>query len=97
MSAPRSPALRDHYETLRAWATAQRGRDRGARPAGLALVLRRGLPAWLAAWATWLPAQTGTDELPGRLAPLPQVVSAPLPLISILATMVEQSQREEQR
>jgi hypothetical protein len=44
------------YEKLRSWVTEQRRSTGAGRPPGLALLLRRGLPATMAAWASWLPA-----------------------------------------
>lgn len=93
MSAPPPAVVVDRYEAARAWAT---GTAQGAgRPPGLALVLRRGLPAWLAAWETWLPAQAGADE------PLDVGTTSPTrpcahdhALAVVLATMVEHCRRD---
>jgi hypothetical protein len=54
--------LADRYEELRA-----RAMGHGAaadRAMGFALFIRRGMPAWMAAWAQCLPAVS--DELPKR-------------------------------
>jgi transposase len=49
------PQVSSAYEKLRAWAAEQRRTSDAGRPPGLALLLRRGLPATMAAWASWLP------------------------------------------
>lgn len=70
MSAP-SPtsATTERYEAARAWATGTT--ESGERPFGLALLLRRGVPAWLAAWETWLSPQAGTAMPPATTGTAP--------------------------
>ncbi len=94
MSAPPpTPATTEQYEAARAWATDAAGS--GGRPFGLALLLRRGLPAWLAAWETWLPVQVGTDEPPDvGMASLTGPGAHDHALAGVLATMVEHCRRD---
>lgn len=90
MSAPSPTVAREHYEAARAWA---RGTPEArGRPPGLAVLLRRGLPAWLAAWETWLPQQVGPPDQPGGDAVSPPE-SGTHALAVVLATMVEHCQR----
>jgi transposase len=50
------PQVSETYERLRAWVTEERPEEIArARPPGLALLQRRGLPAAMAAWDSWLP------------------------------------------
>ncbi len=76
--------MTDRYEELRAYAFG--GRLTGALPQGLALVLRRGLPAWLQAWQRCVP---------DRLAPAPQAPARSLvpDVALVLADMVLQTIR----
>jgi hypothetical protein len=86
---PDVAALTHHYEALRAWATAEAGPV--ARPPGLALALRLGLPGWLAARALWEPAA-------GTTAPPPSNGAAARGdrLAALLASMVERCQQEQE-
>lgn len=45
--------LAERYEEVRAYAV---GAVPGAAPRGLALLMRRGVPAWVGAWASCAPA-----------------------------------------
>ena len=85
-------ALTAAYEELRAWAG---GQPRpGPRPPGLALLLRGGVPAWLAA-ATARPP-TAVPSAPagvGHAAP----PTAAVELALVLATMVAACRPEVQR
>lgn len=80
-----------HYEALRIWMLD--GPLQGTRPAGLALVLRRGLPAWLEAAALWLPApERAMPALPARSDADTALTTAPV--VQVLATMVERYREE---
>lgn len=80
-----------HYEALRTWMLD--GPTGGTRPAGLALVLRRGLPAWLQEAALWLPApERATPALPARADAGTAPTTAPV--VQVLATMVERYRAE---
>ena len=80
-----------HYEALRAWMLD--GPLRGTRPAGLALVLRRGLPAWLDGAALWLPTpEPATSALTARADAGTTLTTAPV--VQVLATMVERYREE---
>jgi hypothetical protein len=73
------------YEELRAWAT---GRALpGPRPAGLAVLLRFGVPAWLAATAG-RPPPTGRSVPPGAGPAAGPPAPAVAALALVLATMV---------
>jgi len=85
--------MTERYEAARAWAIG--AAEGGGRPPGLALLLRRGLPAWLAAWETWLPVQVGTDEPSGVDTASPTGPGAHA-LAVVLATMVEHCRRDRQ-
>ena len=81
------------YEQLRAWAPARPGR---AAPPGLALLLRRGLPAWLMACH-----HVAADRRPiARVPPWPRPAAATrepppvMPRSPCLATMVAPVQQE---
>ncbi len=94
MSAPPPRcATTDRYEAARAWATGAAGS--AGRPFGLALLLRRGVPAWLAAWETWLPAQAGAETPPAtiRIA-LTESGAHAHAVAVVLATMVEHCRRD---
>ena len=84
-------ALTGAYEELRAWAG---GQPRpGPRPPGLALLLRRGVPAWLAVIAR---PQTAVPSVPagaGHAAPPAAIAELAL----VLATMVAACRPEVQR
>jgi hypothetical protein len=91
--APATPeaALAAAYEALRAWAGGQP--SPGARPVGLALLLRAGLPAWLAMAGAWpvsaVPGErAGADRAVGPLA-------ADADLTVVLAAMVAACRQEE--
>ncbi len=90
-----APAFTRHYEALRAWALAA---PPPPRPPGLALVLHRGLPTWLATWPAWHPPQRAPDSIVDPLA-ADRVASAARDrtLTQVLATMVERCQREGER
>lgn len=98
----RAPALiraaTERYEAARAWAT---GAPTGAGcPPGLALLMRRGLPVWLAAWETepWLCAlddASGSPSTPGA-SPARPGVGGDDALARVLATMVEQCRQGRQ-
>lgn len=94
MSAPPpTPATTECYEAARAWATG--GEGSRERLYGLALLVRRGVPAWLAAWETWLPTQAGTDTPPAMNSTAPPGSGAhDHALAVILATMVEHCRRD---
>jgi len=78
------------YEALRAWVLD--GPAPGTRPAGLALVLRRGLPTWLDAAALWLPALE--RPTPTFLARPDADAAATNLVVQVLATMVERYREE---
>ena len=91
--APAVPgaALTAAYEALRARAGGQP--SPGPRPAGLALLLRAGLPAWLAAAGAWpAPAGPGEPARAGRAAGPP---AASGDLTVVLAAMVAACRQEE--
>lgn len=93
MSTPSPVVVGDRYEAARAWATGTA--PQGGRPPGLALVLRRGLPAWLAAWETWLPAQAGAETPPATArAALTESGAHAHAVAVVLATMVEHCRRD---
>ena len=79
--------LTERYEELRAQAMGKSGM---AAPLGLALFLRRGMPAWLEAWSSCMPPET-----PGLAS-----VAKPLPdppcneVAVVLAGMILFSRRE---
>jgi hypothetical protein len=79
------------YESLRASALGQAA----ATPQGLALLVHRGMPAWLAAWAQCLP-QTAGPALPLRTdrgrAVLP---GGEQDLVRVLVSMALAGRREE--
>ncbi len=91
MSAPSPAPATERYEVARAWATGTA--EETGRPPGLALVLRHGLPAWLAAWETWLPTQAGADA-PLDVDPTAPPRSDAHALAVVLATMVEHCRRD---
>lgn len=79
------------YEALRTWMLD--GPLQGTRPAGLALVLRRGLPTWLQEAALWLPTpEPATSALPARADAGTALTTAPI--VQVLATMVERYREE---
>ncbi len=78
------------YELLRAWILD--GPTGGTRPTGLALVLRRGLPAWFQEAALWLPAPARATPPPPR--PNADTVPTAGPVVQVLATMVERYREE---
>ncbi len=96
MSAPPlTPVTTERYEAARAWATGAEVSE--GRPPGLALLLRRGVPAWLAAWETWLPAQAGTETPPATARTAPTGLGAHDHAVAVvLATMVEHCRRDQQ-
>lgn len=71
------------YETLRAWAV-----ERGAPAArdGLALLLRKGVAAWVEAWSE-LPAPGPRKALSEHLQPAPLPDGASAELVRLLAAM----------
>lgn len=81
------------YEQVRAWATGQA--VPGPRPAGLVVLLRRGLGGWLALAPTWLAV---TPEAPHPTQPVQTVAGTPAvtvdALAGILATMIAAGQQE---
>ena len=86
--------LCEHYEELRAQAT---GEYRCvATPRGLALLLRRGVPAWMLAWSDCAPVtgitapRSTNDKGNGLLDLLHSEVAA------LLVSMALQSQKEVQ-
>jgi hypothetical protein len=85
-------ALTAAYEELRAWAGGQP--RSGPRPPGLALLLRGGVPAWLAA-ATARPLAAVLSAPAGAGHAAPPAAVAELALV--LATMVAACHREVQR
>lgn len=96
-SAPRvadaadAAIVAEQYERVRAWALD--GPAAGARPAGLVVLLRRGLPAWLETAALWPPAPAASPA-PSRAAdaaPRPPTG----PLVQVLASMLEPHRRKE--
>jgi len=94
---PPTPATTECYEAARAWATGAEGSRE--RLYGLALLVRRGVPAWLAAWETWLPAQAGTATTPATDSTAPPRSGAhdhDHALAVVLATMVEHCRRDRQ-
>ena len=60
--------LTERYEELRAQAMGKSGM---AAPLGLALFLRRGMPAWLEAWSGCMPPETPGLEPYSVAKPLP--------------------------
>src|SRR4051794_13900044 len=84
-------ALTAAYEALRAWAGGQP--SPGPRPVGLALLLRAGLPAWLA-MAGAGPAAAGPGE-PARAGRAVGALAAHADLTVVLAAMVAASRQEE--
>jgi hypothetical protein len=93
MMAGLSPAVAAtaHYEAMRAWVLA--GRAPTLSPAGVVVVLRRGMAAWLAIILTQQPAP-----------PAPSVPAVPTEqstgdtsLVTLLATMIEHVQHTEER
>jgi hypothetical protein len=84
-------ALTAAYEALRAWSGGQP--SPGPRPAGLALLLRAGLPAWLAMAGAW-PVSAAPGELAraGRAGGPP---AATADLTVVLAAMVAACRQEE--
>lgn len=79
------------YETLRSWAVSASGVI--VPPPGLALLLRRGVPAWLAAWRPCTAPASG-PEPPGTAlgSPVPLTLSGQV--VVILTNMVLSCQRE---
>lgn len=90
---PPNPALTAAYEAMRAWATGQAGVE--GRPPGLALVLQRGLPAWLAAWQSWVPP--ATPPAPPRDGPAPRLSVVRSELATVLVQMALAQCEEERR
>jgi len=86
-----SAVVTQHYEALRIWMLD--GPTRGARPAGLALVLRRGLPTWLEEAALWLPVP---EQATPALTVHSDAGTTPTtgPVVQVLATMVEHAREE---
>jgi len=81
--------LSQHYETLRAVALGEPAR--AELPQGLALVLRRGLPAWMHVWSQCLSATPRPVPQPGRPPTiLPAGVAGQVALV--LASMILQRQ-----
>ena len=90
----RGNSLCEQYEALRAQAT---GECPGiATPRGLALLLRRGMVAWMLAWSDCVPVtrttvtRTTNDKGTGLLGSLHSEVAV------LLASMALQSQKEVQ-
>jgi hypothetical protein len=79
----------DHYETLRAWVMGQT--EAVTRPAGLVLVLRQGIPGWLASWSLWL---RSADPVPSSPPADTASMASTSSLALVLADMVEACQRE---
>ena len=90
-ATPADPRCASHYERLRTWAiTSPRPVQ---RPPGLVLVLRYGVPAWLTACATWLPAVAAlTAPGPGPAGRAPPVAVPDIAVV--LAAMVAHTQEE---
>lgn len=82
--------LAQHYEALRAAALGQQpGAPRA--PQGLALVVQRGLPAWMVVWVRCVPAAT-TDLRPSAAAPTQLAPGSAGEMTRLLATMILQRQ-----
>jgi hypothetical protein len=79
------------YEALRSWMVD--GPTGGTRPIGLALVLRRGLPAWLDGAALWLPAPARATPALTTSSDAAAALTA-APVVQALATMVERAREE---
>ena len=93
MTAEPAAPFTDHYETLRAWVLS---RPRPLlRPTGLAVLLCRGLPAWLTACTTW---QGSMADPRSRMSPPaadhPGAAAGHAALTLVLATMVMSVQKE---
>lgn len=80
------PRVSEAYERLRAWVAEERPEEM-ARPPGLALLRRRGLPAAMAAWASWLPPAGGAGT-PHTAASAPAAPLADDEAVIILTNMV---------
>ena len=85
-AAPAAPCT-DHYEILRAWVLS---RPRPLlRPPGLAVLLCRGLPAWLMACTTWQAASAAPrSPMSPPPADHPGAAAGHAALTVLLATMV---------
>ncbi len=89
---PAAPFTQD-YETLGAWVLSRPRPLPG--PPGLAVLVCRGLPAWLAACPTWQAATAGPKPLLATpTAALPPTAVAHAALTLVLATMIISVQRE---
>jgi hypothetical protein len=77
------------YEQARAWATGHAAP--GPRPAGLAVLLRRGLVGWLEQGPRWL---AGAPEAPHPSRPSGTPAVTVDALAGVLATMIAAGQQE---
>ena len=76
--------LARRYEDLRGWAM---GSGATATPTrGLAVLLRRGVPAWMQAWRQFVPVKASASPSPA--APQPTPLGAGLEVARVLANMV---------
>lgn len=79
--------LAQGYEDLRNWAIGSSTGGGVAR--GLALLLRRGMPAWMQAWLQHTPATGAPHVAPVRPTPSRPAVQVPgLEVAQVLANMV---------
>jgi hypothetical protein len=84
-------SLTGHYEELRAWVLGQP--QPAMRPAGLALVARQGVPAWINARSTWL--SSSSDTAPAVVPSAGEPAVPDRALTAILASMIEHCQQED--